>query len=68
MHLSAGHFGLGHGSGEHALDEYYVVEWTNPRIQGLDGPVCSFVEYLTSWRSRGEREKSTALVCFHNNT
>ncbi len=46
LHLSAGHFGLGHGSGAHAPDEYYVVESTNPKVQGMDGAVRSFVEYL----------------------
>ena len=44
--LAAGHFGLGHGSGAHAPDEYYVIESTNPNIQGFDGAVMSFVEYL----------------------
>jgi acetylornithine deacetylase/succinyl-diaminopimelate desuccinylase-like protein len=46
LHLSAGHFGLGHGSGAHAPDEYYVVESANPKVQGMDGAVRSFVEYL----------------------
>jgi acetylornithine deacetylase/succinyl-diaminopimelate desuccinylase-like protein len=46
LRLPAGHFGLGHGSGAHAPDEYYVIESTNPKIQGFDGAVFSFVEYL----------------------
>jgi acetylornithine deacetylase/succinyl-diaminopimelate desuccinylase-like protein len=46
LHLAAGHFGLGHGSGAHAPDEYYVIDSTNPKIQGMDGAVFSFVEYL----------------------
>ena len=46
LHLAAGHFGLGHGSGAHAPDEYYVIESTNPKVQGFDGAVWSFVEYL----------------------
>jgi acetylornithine deacetylase/succinyl-diaminopimelate desuccinylase-like protein len=46
LHLAAGHFGLGHGSGAHAPDEYYVVESAAPGVQGLDGAVMSFVEYL----------------------
>ncbi len=46
LKLAAGHFGLGHGSGAHAPDEYYLVESTNPKIQGLDGAVRSFVDYL----------------------
>ncbi len=46
LKLAAGHFGLGHGSGAHAPDEYYVVESTNPKIQNFDGATMSFVEYL----------------------
>ncbi len=46
LSLAAGHFGLGHGSGAHAPDEYYVIESTNPKVQGIDGAVMSFVEYL----------------------
>jgi acetylornithine deacetylase/succinyl-diaminopimelate desuccinylase-like protein len=46
LKLASGHFGLGHGSGAHAPDEYYVVESSNPKMQGLDGAVMSFVEYL----------------------
>ena len=46
LKLAAGHFGLGHGSGAHAPDEYYVIESTNPKIQGFDGATMSFVEYL----------------------
>jgi acetylornithine deacetylase/succinyl-diaminopimelate desuccinylase-like protein len=46
LHLAASHFGLGHGNGAHAPDEYYVIESTNPKIQGIDGAVRSHVEYL----------------------
>jgi acetylornithine deacetylase/succinyl-diaminopimelate desuccinylase-like protein len=46
LHLPAGHFGLGHGSGAHAPDEYYVIESANPKVQGLDGATRSYVEYL----------------------
>jgi len=46
LRLPAGHFGLGHGSGAHAPDEYYVIESANPKIQGIDGAVFSYVEYL----------------------
>jgi acetylornithine deacetylase/succinyl-diaminopimelate desuccinylase-like protein len=46
LRLPAGHFGLGHGSGAHAPDEYYVIESTNPKVEGLDGATLSFVEYL----------------------
>jgi acetylornithine deacetylase/succinyl-diaminopimelate desuccinylase-like protein len=46
LKLASGHFGLGHGSGAHAPDEYYVIESTNPNVQGFDGAVLSFVQYL----------------------
>ncbi len=46
LSLAAGHFGLGHGSGAHAPDEYYVIESASPKVQGFDGAVMSFVEYL----------------------
>jgi acetylornithine deacetylase/succinyl-diaminopimelate desuccinylase-like protein len=46
LNLASGHFGLGHGSGAHAPDEYYVIESNNPKVQGYDDAVMSFVEYL----------------------
>jgi acetylornithine deacetylase/succinyl-diaminopimelate desuccinylase-like protein len=46
LSLPAGHFGLGHGTGAHAPDEYYLVDSTSAKVQGLDGAVASFVEYL----------------------
>src|SRR3989441_707521 len=46
LRLPAGHFGLGHGSGAHAPDEYYVIESADAKIQGIDGAVLSFAEYL----------------------
>jgi acetylornithine deacetylase/succinyl-diaminopimelate desuccinylase-like protein len=46
LRLAAGHFGLGHGSGAHAPDEYYVIESANPKVQGIDGAVRSYVDYL----------------------
>ena len=46
LRLPAGHFGLGHGSGAHAPDEYYVIESSSPQIQGMDGAVLSFAEYF----------------------
>ncbi len=46
LRLASGHFGLGHGSGAHAPDEYYVIESSNPKVSGYDGAVRSFVDYL----------------------
>jgi acetylornithine deacetylase/succinyl-diaminopimelate desuccinylase-like protein len=46
LNLPAGHFGLGHGSGAHAPDEYLVIESGNPKVQGFDGGVRSQIDYL----------------------
>jgi len=46
LELPAGHFGLGHGGGAHAPDEYYVIESTNPKVSGYAGAVKSFVDYF----------------------
>src|SRR5258706_3169028 len=46
LQLQAGHFGLGHGSGAHAPDEYYLIDSENPKISGFDGAAFSFVQYL----------------------
>jgi acetylornithine deacetylase/succinyl-diaminopimelate desuccinylase-like protein len=46
LRLASGHFGLGHGSGAHAPDEYFVIESSNPKVMGWDGAVRAFVDYL----------------------
>jgi acetylornithine deacetylase/succinyl-diaminopimelate desuccinylase-like protein len=46
LRLPAGHFGLGHGSGAHAPDEYFVIEPSNPRVSDWDGAVASHAAYL----------------------
>jgi acetylornithine deacetylase/succinyl-diaminopimelate desuccinylase-like protein len=44
LSLPAGHFGLGHGSGAHAPDEYYVVESTNPKVAGIVDAMMGYVD------------------------
>jgi acetylornithine deacetylase/succinyl-diaminopimelate desuccinylase-like protein len=44
LKLAAGIFGLGHGAGAHAPDEYWLVESANPKVAGMDGSARSFVE------------------------
>jgi acetylornithine deacetylase/succinyl-diaminopimelate desuccinylase-like protein len=46
LKLPAAHFGLGHGGGAHAPDEYFVIEPSHPRVRGWDGAVRSYVDYL----------------------
>jgi acetylornithine deacetylase/succinyl-diaminopimelate desuccinylase-like protein len=44
LKLPAGMFGLGHGAGAHAPDEYWLIESANPKVAGMDGAVRSFVD------------------------
>jgi acetylornithine deacetylase/succinyl-diaminopimelate desuccinylase-like protein len=46
LRLAAGHFGLGHGSGAHAPNEYFVIEPTNPNVADWDTAVASHAAYL----------------------
>jgi acetylornithine deacetylase/succinyl-diaminopimelate desuccinylase-like protein len=46
LKLPAGHFGVGHGGGAHAPDEYFVIESANPKVAGWDEAVIGCVEYL----------------------
>ena len=46
LSLPAAGFGLGHGTGAHAPDEYYLINSSNAKVRGLDGAVASYVECL----------------------
>lgn len=46
LNLPAGQFGLGHGSGAHAPDEYFVIQSTNPKVAGLVDSTMAFVDFL----------------------
>jgi len=46
LKLAAGQFGMGHGDGAHAPDEYFIIESANPKVAGMDGAVRSYVEFF----------------------
>lgn len=46
LNLPVGHFGMGYGSGAHAPDEFFLIESANKNLDGYDGAVMSYVEYL----------------------
>ncbi len=48
LRMAAGSFGMGHGGGAHAPDEYFVIDSSHPKVAGLDGAVRSYVEFLYS--------------------
>jgi len=51
--MAAGHFGLGHGSGAHAPDEYFVIEPSNPKVGSWDAAVASHAAYLFELAASG---------------
>src|ERR1700722_8836675 len=44
--LPAGHFGTGHGARAHAPDEYYVIESSNPAVEGMADATLTYVRHL----------------------
>src|SRR5579871_5160971 len=46
LRLPASHFGLGHGTGAHAPDEYYLIESSNPKVLGMDAAALAYVQFL----------------------
>jgi acetylornithine deacetylase/succinyl-diaminopimelate desuccinylase-like protein len=44
LKLPAGQYGLGHGAGAHAPDEYFLIESANPKVAGIDGAARSLVD------------------------
>ena len=44
--IPAAHFGIGHGSGAHAPNEYYVIDSSNPKVAGLTDATMGYVEMM----------------------
>ena len=59
LKLPAGHFGLGFGGGAHAPDEFYLLESSNPKIQGYAGATRSFAAYLAELATIALNEPKT---------
>ena len=46
LNLPASQFGLSRGGGAHAPNEWFLVESSNPTVNGLDAATLAFVDYL----------------------
>jgi acetylornithine deacetylase/succinyl-diaminopimelate desuccinylase-like protein len=46
LNLPAAQFGLGRGGAQHAPDEWFLIESSNPKVAGLDGAAMAYVDYL----------------------
>lgn len=46
LNLPASQFGLSRGGGAHAPNEWFLIESSNPKVNGLDEAVMAYVDYL----------------------
>ena len=46
LSMAAGHFGSSRGGGAHAPDEWLLIDSANPKVDGFDGQVKLYVDYL----------------------
>jgi acetylornithine deacetylase/succinyl-diaminopimelate desuccinylase-like protein len=46
LRLPAAQFGLGHGGGAHAPDEFFLIESNDPKVAGLSAASMSYVDFL----------------------
>ncbi len=46
LNLPASQFGLSRGGGQHAPNEWFLIESSDPKIYGLDQATMAFVDYL----------------------
>jgi acetylornithine deacetylase/succinyl-diaminopimelate desuccinylase-like protein len=45
-------FGLGHGQGAHAKNEYFLIDSERPKVRGIVGAVRSYVDFLFEFAAR----------------
>ena len=62
LRLPAGHFGLGHGNGAHAPDEYYVIESSNPRCRAWTERRVRTWNFCTNWPPRPSHDRKPGRV------
>ncbi len=46
LNLPASQFGLSRGGGAHAPNEWFLIESSNPKVNGLDQATMAYVDYL----------------------
>lgn len=46
LNLPASQFGLARGGGAHAPNEWFLIESSNPKVNGLDEATMAYVDYL----------------------
>ncbi|HSJ78193.1 MAG TPA: peptidase dimerization domain-containing protein, partial [Erythrobacter sp.] len=56
LNLPATQFGLSRGGGAHAPNEWFLVESSNPKVNGLDGSTMTYVDYLYVIAQEAEKQ------------
>jgi acetylornithine deacetylase/succinyl-diaminopimelate desuccinylase-like protein len=51
--LPAGQFGTGYGTGQHAPDEFFLIDSTDPKISGMDDSALSYVKFFYQLAATG---------------
>jgi acetylornithine deacetylase/succinyl-diaminopimelate desuccinylase-like protein len=55
LNLPASQFGLSRGGGAHAPNEWFLIESTDPKVNGLDEATMAYVDYLYLVAQEAER-------------
>ncbi len=55
LNLPASQFGLSRGGGAHAPNEWFLIESTDPKVNGLDEATMAYVDYLYVVAQEAER-------------
>lgn len=55
LNLPASQFGLSRGGGAHAPNEWFLIESTDPKVNGLDEATMAYVDYLYLVAKEAER-------------
>lgn len=48
-------WGLGHGTGAHAPNEYFLIRSTNPKVMGMDEAAKAYVDFLYEVAAQADR-------------
>ena len=55
LNLPAAPIGIGRGGAQHAPDEWFLIDSSNPKVAGLDEQVMMFVDFLYAMAAEGRR-------------
>ena len=57
LNLPASTFGIGRGGAQHAPDEWYLIESSNPKVAGIDEVTMFYIDYLYELAALAQQER-----------